>query len=189
MRTKPLSIVCVCVCVCVCIYIHALMIRKESCKCVGINVWRKSGSREKEGEEQKKEWCLPSHKKRFQAFRVLKFRVFGGVFFGFISREIRDHHQRKEQRGFWGCLSIVFARRTTHDKSALLRAILYRFSLSLSLSSSSSSLWLFWVQQQHQPTKGASTTSLSLLCDVVLKIQKERERERETYRKERHTHA
>ena len=50
----PFDSVCVCVCVCVCIYIHALMIRKESCKCVGINVWRKSGSREKEGEEQKR---------------------------------------------------------------------------------------------------------------------------------------
>ena len=86
---------------------------------------------ERKKAKNKKEWCLPSHKKRFQAFRVLKFRVFGGVFL--VS--YRKHHLIiiiKEKK-FGGCLSIVFARRTTHDKSALLRAILYRFS-SLSLS-------------------------------------------------------
>jgi len=180
MRTKPLSIVCVCVCVC--IYIHALM----TCKCVGIMC---GGNRDPERKKakNKKEWCLPSHKKRFQAFRVLKFRVFGGVFL--VS--YRKHHLIIiKEKNFWGVFeySIRAKNNTRQKRSSSRDTISFLLSLSLLLLLLLL-LWLFWVQQQQQPTKGASTTSLSLLCDVVLKIQKERERERETYRKERHTHA
>ena len=74
------------------------MIRKESCKCVGINVWRKSGSREKEGEEQKRV-VPPEPQKRFQAFRVLKFRVFGGVFWFHIANIISSSLKKRRLLG------------------------------------------------------------------------------------------
>ena len=164
MRTKPLSIVCVCVCVCVYIYIHALMILKESCKCVGINVWRKPGSREKEG-EQKRVVPPKPQKREFQSFRVLKFRVLEACF-GFISQTSSLHHQRKED--FWGVFeySIRAKNNTRQKRSSSRDTISFLLSLSLSLLLLLL-LWLFWVQQQHQPTKGASTTSLSLLCDSM----------------------
>ena len=126
--------VCVCVCVCVCIYIHALM----TCKCVGIMC---GGNRDPERKKakNKKEWCLPSHKKRFQAFRVLKFRVFGGVFL--VS--YRKHHLIIiKEKNFWGVFeySIRAKNNTRQKRSSSRDTISFLLSLSLSSSSSSSSL-------------------------------------------------
>ena len=137
--------------------------------------------------KNKKEWCLPSHKKRFQAFRVLKFRVFGGVFWFHIANIIIIIIIIiKEKKAFGGCLSIVFARRTTHD-AALFFARYYIVS-PLSLSSSSSSSLAF-LGATTTPTKGA-ILRLFLCCVIVCGVENsKRERERETYRKERHTHA
>ena len=119
----------VCVCVCVCIYIHALMIRKESCKCVGIMC---GGNRDPERKKakNKKEWCLPSHKKRFQAFRVLKFRVFGGVFL--VS--YRKHHLIIiKEKNFWGVFEYsIRAKNNTRQKRSSSRDTI-SFLLSLSL--------------------------------------------------------
>ena len=140
-------------------------------------MWRKSGSREKEGEQ--KRVVPPKPQKEIQAFRVLKFRVFGGVFWFHIANIIIII---KEKKAFGGCLSILFARRT-HD--ALFFARYSRFS-SLSSSSSSS---LAFLGATTTPTKGA-ILRLFLCCVIVCGVENsKRERERETYRKERHTHA
>ena len=160
-------------------------------------MWRKSGSQEKEGEQKRVVPLGQTHTKEIQVFRVLKFRVFGGLFW-FRSRERererdllffvecpssshrKHHHQR---RRLLGCLSI-FARRT-HD--ALFFARYYIVS-PLSLSSSSSSSLAF-LGATTTPTKGA-ILRLFLCCVIVCGVENsKRERERETYRKERHTHA
>ena len=145
-------------------------------------MWRKSGSREKEGEQ--KRVVPPKPQKEIQVFRVLKFRVFGGVFWFHIANIIIIIKEKKAF--FGGCLSILFARRTTHD-AALFFARYYIVS-PLSLSSSSSSSLAF-LGATTTPTKGA-ILRLFLCCVIVCGVENsKRERERETYRKERHTHA
>ena len=54
---------------------------------------------ERKKAKNKKEWCLPSHKKRFQAFRVLKFRVFGGVFWFHIANIISSSLKKRRLLG------------------------------------------------------------------------------------------
>ena len=99
-----------------------------------------------------------THTKEIQVFRVLKFRVFGGVFW-FRSRE-RERERERPSLFFVECPSSshrasspskkkafgVFEYiRAKNTRRALLRATLSFLSLSLLLL-----LSLFWVQQQQK---------------------------------------
>ena len=110
------------------------MIRKESCKCVGINVWRKSGSREKEGEEQKRVVPPEPQKREFQSFRVLKFRVLEECFWFHIANIISSS-SKKRTEGFWGVFeySIRAKNNTRQKRSSSRDTISFLLSLSLSL--------------------------------------------------------
>ena len=131
--------------------------------------------------KNKKEWCLPNHKKRSRCLGFLNLGFLEACFWFHIANIIISI---KEKKAFGGCLSIVFARRT-HDP-ALFFARYYIVS-PLSLSSSSSSL--AFLGATTTPTKGA-ILRLFLCCVIVCGVENsKRERERETYRKERHTHA
>ena len=172
------------------------MIRKESCVRRN-NVWRKSGSQEKEGEQKR---VVPLIKPTQKRSKCLGFYNLGFLeeCFGFGAERERERerdllffllsvphphiaHHHHQRRRLLGCLSI-FARRT-HD--ALFFARYSRFS-SLSSSSSSS---LAFLGATTTPTKGA-ILRLFLCCVIVCGVENsKRERERETYRKERHTHA
>ena len=116
-----------------------------------------------------------THTKEIQVFRVLKFRVFGGVFW-FRSRERErerpslffvecpsSSHRASSpsKKKAFGVFEYIRAKNT---RRALLRAILYRFS-SLSL------FFFFFFSGffgcNNNTNKRSHTTSLSLLCDSM----------------------